>query len=107
MADEKLRVLIVEDSLLTVRVLRDMIDAQPDMTVAGVASTGQDAVRLAAELRPDVILMDIHLPDVDGVSATWVIASRNPDSSVIMVTSEGRTEYLQRAMVAGAQGYLL
>src|SRR5262249_31647323 len=107
MADEKLRVLIVEDSLLTVRVLRDMIDAQPDMTVVDVAATGQDAVRLAAEVCPDVILMDIHLPDIDGVSATWVIASRNPDSSVIMVTSEGRTEYLQRAMVAGAQGYLL
>ncbi|HWP29307.1 MAG TPA: response regulator [Chloroflexota bacterium] len=107
MTDDKLRVLIVEDSLLTGRVLRDMIDAQPDMTVVAVVTTGQEAIRRAAELRPDVILMDIHLPDLDGVQATWLISSKNPDSSVIMVTSEERAEYMQRAMVAGAQGYVL
>lgn len=107
MTDDKLRVLIVEDSLLTERVLRDMIDAQPDMTVVDVVTTGQEAIRRAAELRPDVILMDIHLPDLDGVQATWLISSKNPDSSVIMVTSEERAEYMQRAMVAGAQGYVL
>jgi pilus assembly protein CpaE len=107
MTDDKLRVLIVEDSLLTGRVLRDMIDAQPDMTVVAVVTTGQEAIRRAAELRPDVILMDVHLPDLDGVQATWLISSKNPDSSVIMVTSEERAEYMQRAMVAGAQGYVL
>jgi pilus assembly protein CpaE len=107
MADQQLSVLIVEDSHLTARVLRDMIDAQPDMTVAGIASTGQEAVRRASELSPDVILMDIHLPDIDGVHATWLIASKNPNSSVIMVSSEERAEYMQRAMVAGAQGYVL
>ncbi|HLH27252.1 MAG TPA: response regulator [Chloroflexota bacterium] len=107
MADQKLTVLIVEDSHLTARVMRDMIDAQPDMTVVGVAATGQEAVRRASELSPDVILMDIHLPDIDGVHATWLIASKNPNSSVIMVSSEERAEYMQRAMVAGAQGYLL
>jgi len=51
--------------------------------------------------------MDIHLPDIDGVHATWLIASKNPNSSVIMVSSEERAEYMQRAMVAGAQGYVL
>jgi pilus assembly protein CpaE len=107
MTDDKLRVLIVEDSLITGRVLRDMIDAQPDMTVVAVVTTGQEAIRRAAELRPDVILMDVHLPDLDGVQATWLISSKNPDSSVIMVTSEERAEYMQRAMVAGAQGYVL
>jgi pilus assembly protein CpaE len=107
MADQKLSVLIVEDSHLTARVMRDMIDAQPDMTVVGVASTGQEAVRRASELSPDVILMDVHLPDIDGVHATWLIASKNANSSVIMVSSEERAEYMQRAMVAGAQGYLL
>jgi pilus assembly protein CpaE len=107
MADQKLSVLIVEDSHLTARVMRDMIDAQPDMTVVAIASTGQEAVRRATELSPDVILMDIHLPDIDGVHATWLIASKNPNSSVIMVSSEERTEYMQRAMVAGAQGYVL
>jgi DNA-binding NarL/FixJ family response regulator len=97
MADQKLSVLIVEDSHLTARVMRDMLEAQPDMAVVGVASTGQEAVRRASELSPDVILMDIHLPDIDGVHATWLIASKNPNSSVIMVSSEERTEYMQRA----------
>src|SRR5919202_6303996 len=107
MADDKLRILIVEDSHLAVRLLRDMIDAQPDMTVVEVAVTGQEGVRRASELSPDVILMDIHLPDIDGIQATWLIASKNPDSSVIIVSSEERTEYMQRAMVAGGQGYIL
>jgi pilus assembly protein CpaE len=107
MAVEKLRVLVVEDSALMARVLREMVDSQPDMTVIDVATTGQDAVRRATELRPDIVLMDIHLPDIDGVHATWLIASKNPESSVIMVTSEERTEFMQRAMVAGAQGYVL
>jgi pilus assembly protein CpaE len=77
------------------------------MTVVGVANTGQDGVRRATELRPDVILMDIHLPDIDGIHATWLIASKNANSSVIIVTSEERSEFMQRAMVAGAQAYLL
>ena len=64
-------------------------------------------MRRASELSPDVILMDIHLPDIDGVHATWLIASKNPNSSVIMVSSEERAEYMQRAMVAGAEGYVL
>jgi pilus assembly protein CpaE len=107
MAAEKLRVLLVDDSHLTARVMRDMIDAQPDMTVVEVAATGQEGVRRATELRPDVVLMDVHLPDIDGVHATWLIASKNPDTSIVMVTSEERAEFMQRAMVAGAQGYVL
>lgn len=107
MATQKLRVLIVEDSALSARVMREMLSTQPDMEVVDVVTTGQEAVRRAADLHPDVIMMDVHLPDIDGIHATWLIASKNPDSSVIMVTSEERAEYMQRAMVAGAQGYLL
>ena len=107
MAAEKLRVLLVDDSHLTARVMRDMIDAQLDMTVVEVAATGQEGVRRATELRPDVVLMDIHLPDIDGVHATWLIASKNPDASILMVTSEERAGFMQRAMVAGAHGYVL
>jgi pilus assembly protein CpaE len=104
---EQLRVIIVEDSLITVRAVRQMLDAQPDMTVVHVARTGQDGVRRALELRPDVVLMDIHLPDIDGIQAAWLIASKSPDTSIIMLTSEERTDYMQRAMMAGAQAYLL
>jgi signal transduction histidine kinase/DNA-binding NarL/FixJ family response regulator len=106
-APPPMRVLVVEDSILSARVLCDMLDAEPDITVVDVATTGQEGVRRAGELQPDVVLMDIHLPDIDGIQATWLIISQRPACSVIMVTSEERTEYLQRAMVAGAQGYLL
>jgi pilus assembly protein CpaE len=107
MVDDKLRILIVEDSQVTARMLRGMLETQPDFMVVGTAETGQEAVRRATELHPDVILMDIHLPDVDGIQTTWLIASKNPDSSIIIVTSEERPEFMQRAMLAGAQGYLV
>jgi pilus assembly protein CpaE len=107
MADEQLRVLIVEDSVMTAGVMREMIDAQPDMTVVDVAMTGQDGIRRASELYPDVVLMDIHLPDIDGLNATSMIASENMDSAVIVVTSEDSAEYVQRAMLAGAQAYII
>jgi pilus assembly protein CpaE len=104
---DKLRVLIVEDSEVTALSLRAMIEAQDDMTVAAVAATGQEGLRRASELYPDITLMDIHLPDIDGTEATWRLTSTTPDTSVIMVSSEGGTEYVQRAMLAGAQGYII
>ncbi len=107
MTDARLRTLIVEDSAMTARMLREMLEAQPDIAVVGIAETGQEGVRRAGELRPDVVLMDIQLPDVDGINATWLIATKNPDSSVSIVTSEERPEFMQRAMLAGAQGYLV
>jgi pilus assembly protein CpaE len=106
-AIEQLRVLIVEDSVLTASVLREMVDTQPDLTAVDVAMTGQDGIRRASELYPDVVLMDIHLPDIDGLNATWEIATKSPDSAIIMVTSEDRSEYMQQAMLAGAQGYVV
>src|SRR6476469_7379158 len=107
MVDEQLRIMVVEDSEVTARAITEMVNAQPDMRVVATTGTGQEAVRRAGELRPDVVLMDIHLPDIDGLQATWLIASKNPDSSIIMMTSEERIEYVQRAMAAGAQGYLV
>lgn len=69
MAEEQLRVLIIEDSEVTAEGLRLMIEEQPVMTVVGVMTTGQEGVRRADELKPDVILLDIHLPDLDGLQA--------------------------------------
>src|SRR6202022_3850298 len=66
-----------------------------------------EAVRRAAELQPDIVLMDIHMPDLDGIQATWLVSSRAPHGAVIMVTSEERIDFLQKAMSAGAQGYVL
>src|SRR5947209_17624301 len=77
------------------------------MDLVGTAASGQEAVRRAAELQPDIVLMDIHMPDLDGIQATWLVSSRAPHGAVIMVTSEERIDFLQKAMSAGAQGYAL
>src|SRR5437899_6804771 len=84
-----------------------LIDDQPVMDLVGSAASGHEAVRRAAELQPDIVLMDIHMPDLDGIQATWLVSSRAPHGAVIMVTSEERIDFLQKAMTAGAQGYVL
>jgi pilus assembly protein CpaE len=100
-------VLAVDDSVTIRETLGVLIEAQPDMELVGSAASGHEAVRRAAELQPDIVLMDIHMPDLDGIQATWLVSSRAPHGAVIMVTSEERIDFLQRAMSAGAQGYVL
>src|SRR5579859_958224 len=102
-----IRVLAVDDSATIRETLSVLIEAQPDMQLVGSAASGQEAVRRAAELQPDIVLMDIHMPDLDGIQATWLVSSRAPHGAVIMVTSEERIDFLQKAMSAGAQGYVL
>src|SRR5438067_1375991 len=106
MVDEPLTVLIVEDRPETARVLRDIIQGEPDLTVVGLALTGQEGVRRAAQMAPDVIIMDVHLPDIDAIEATSIITSQDPNALVIILTSEVRPDYMQRCMLAGARGYL-
>lgn len=102
-----IRVLAVDDSATVRETLSVLIESQPDMELVGSAASGQEAVRRAAELQPDIVLMDIHMPDLDGIQATWLVSSRAPHGAVIMVTSEERIDFLQKAMSAGAQGYVL
>src|SRR5579859_5110960 len=102
-----IRVLAVDDSATIRETLSVLIEAQPDMQLVGSAASGQEAVRRAAELQPDIVLMDIHMPDLDGIQATWLVSSRAPHGAVIMVTSEERIDFVQKAMSAGAQGYVL
>src|SRR5579859_7111590 len=102
-----IRVLAVDDSATIRETLSVLIEAQPDMELVGTAASGQEAVRRAAELQPDIVLMDIHMPDLDGIQSTWLVSSRAPHGAVIMVTSEERIDFLQKAMSAGAQGYVL
>jgi pilus assembly protein CpaE len=102
-----IRVLAVDDSVTIRETLGLLIDAQRDMDLVGTAASGHEAVRRAAELQPDIVLMDIHMPDLDGIQATWLVSSRAPHGAVIMVTSEERIDFLQKAMSAGAQGYVL
>ena len=106
-ATQPIRILAVDDSVTIRETLALLIDVQPDMELVGTAASGHEAVRRAAELQPDVVLMDIHMPDLDGIQATWLVSSRAPHGAVIMVTSEERIDFLQKAMSAGAQGYVL
>src|SRR5713101_6791895 len=102
-----IRVLAVDDSVTIREMLSRLIGGQPDMELVGSAASGQEGLRRAAELQPDVVLMDIHMPDLDGIQAAWLMSSRAPNGAVIMVTSEERIDFLQKAMTAGAQGYVL
>jgi DNA-binding NarL/FixJ family response regulator len=100
-------VLLVDDHPVVREGLRGMIDAEHDLTVVGEAGSGAEAIALAETLRPDVILMDLRMPDVDGVTATERILAALPRTRIVVVTTfESDTDIL-RAVEAGAAGYLL
>ena len=101
-----LRVLVVDDHPVVREGLRAMLDAEPDVEVVGEAESGPDAVRLAAELRPDVVLMDLRMPGGDGVAATERIAAAGL-ARVLVVTTYDTDSDILRAVEAGATGYLL
>src|SRR5438045_9274677 len=104
---EKIRILIVDDIADTRDNLAKLIGFEPDMEVAGTADGGQAAVNLAKRDRPDVILMDINMPDMDGITATEIIANTVPESPIIMMSVQGEQDYLRRSMLAGAREFLV
>lgn len=101
-----LRLIVVDDHPVVREGLRAMLDAEPDLDVVGEAGSGAEAVRLAAELRPDVVLMDLRMPGMDGVAATGLIAAAG-DARVLVVTTYDTDADILRAVEAGATGYLL
>ncbi len=103
----KIQVLLVDDHALVRQGLRMFIEMQNDMVVAGEGANGNDAVELAARLKPDVILLDLVMPGMDGVEATRKILEENPDARVLILTSFGEDDKVFPAIRAGAQGYLL
>ena len=108
MADgEKIRILIVDDIADTRDNLAKLIGFEPDMEVAGTADGGQSAVNLAKKERPHVILMDINMPDMDGITATEIISNTVPESPIIMMSVQGEQDYLRRSMLAGAREFLV
>lgn len=103
---EKIRVMIVDDIVDTRDQLEKLLFFEKDIEVIAKASNGREAVALARQHRPDVILMDINMPDMDGIAATEAIMTQDPAVQVIIMSVQGETDYLRRAMLAGAREFL-
>jgi DNA-binding NarL/FixJ family response regulator len=101
------RVLIADDQALVRTGFRVIVDAEPDLEVVGEAGDGRLAVDAAASLRPDVVLMDIRMPVLDGIEATRRIAAAGPSPRVLVLTTFDLDEYVYEALRAGASGFLL
>lgn len=102
-----IRVLLADDHALFREGVRAILKSVPDIEIVGEAGTGQDALKLASNLKPDVILMDIQMPDLNGVEATQRILKTQPDVGIIIVTMLEDDDSLFSAMRAGARGYVL
>ncbi|NWF81613.1 MAG: response regulator transcription factor [Chloroflexi bacterium] len=105
--DEKIRVLIVDDQALIRTGIATLLARKPGIEVVGQAGNGQEALELVAALDPDVVLMDVMMPVLDGVEATRRLAERGPRPAVIILTTFRDDEYVFRGLAAGARGYLL
>ena len=105
--DSRIRILIADDHLVVRMGLAAIIGIEKDMTVVGEACDGREAVRLAAALRPDVIVMDLMMPKLGGVDATQAILSQNPEAKILILTTFGTSDELRRALDAGAVGALV
>lgn len=103
---EKNRVLVVDDVSETRENIRKLLQFEADIEVVGAARSGREAVQLSDELKPDVILMDINMPDMDGITATELIRQRTPISQIIILSVQGDPNYMRRAMLAGARDFL-
>jgi DNA-binding NarL/FixJ family response regulator len=101
-----IRVLLADDQSLVLTGLRTILESESDLQVVAAARTGEEAIRLAAETQPDVILMDIRMPGVDGITATREIAGRST-AKIVMLTTFDLDEYVYGALRAGASGFLV
>ena len=102
-----IRILIADDHLVVREGLRTMLEIQPDLEVAGEATNGHEAVRLAGELQPDVILMDLRMPGLDGLGAIRAIRAQWPALAVVILTTYDDDKHIVEGLQAGARGYLL
>lgn len=103
----KIKVMLADDHLVVRMGLAAIISIERDMEVVGEAADGAEAVKLAAELHPDVVIMDIMMPKLDGVAATAEIRKRNPDTQILILTTFGTSDDLRRALEVGATGALV
>ena len=103
----RIRILAVDDHPLIRSGLRAVIASEPDMEMVGEAANGEEAIELYREYRPDVVLMDLRMPVMDGLTATLAILREFPDAKIVALTTYEGDEDIHRALSAGARGYLL
>jgi pilus assembly protein CpaE len=104
--DDKVRVLLVDDDAETRENVRKLLQFEADVEVVGAARSGQEGVQLTQELGPDVVLMDINMPDMDGILATESIRKKAPSAQVVILSVQGEQSYMRQAMLAGARDFL-
>ena len=104
--DESIRVLIVDDIAETRENIRKLLQFEADFEIVGAARNGNEGIELAKELQPDVILMDINMPDIDGITATETIRGEVPNAQIVILTVQADPNYMRRAMLAGARDFL-
>lgn len=108
MEDGTIKVVVVDDSKDTVDNIATLLSISGrNMEVVGTANGGRDGVKIVQKLQPDIVLMDINMPDLDGLTATGILTASNPDLGVIIMSVQGEQEYLKKAMSAGAREYLV
>ena len=105
-AGQKIRVIIVDDIAETRENVRKLLQFEADIEVVGAAKSGREGIDFSKELDPDVVLMDINMPDMDGISATEAILRSQPHVQVIILSVQGDQNYMRRAMLAGARDFL-
>mgnify|MGYP001090909733 CR=1 FL=1 len=107
MSEKKLRILIVDDHTILRRGLQLILKSQQDMEVVGEAGTAHDAIRMTQQIKPDLIILDISLPDCNGILIIRDLKIHCPGAKIIVLTIHEEQEYVHRVVAEGAQGYLL
>lgn len=102
-----LRIMVADDHDLVRQGLRSMLEAQPGWMVCGEATTGREAVDLVQQLQPDVVVIDVHMPDMDGLQATREILAANPQTEILILTLDETREIVQAAKEVGARGIVM
>ena len=104
---DQIRVLIVDDIPETRDHLTRLLGFEKDVEVVGAAASGAEALEMAAKLLPNVVLMDINMPEMDGIATTELLTARVPTAAVVMMSVQGEADYLRRSMLAGAREFLV
>jgi DNA-binding NarL/FixJ family response regulator len=104
---KKLRILLADDHIVMRTGLRALLERQPDMEVVGESENGRETVELVASLKPDVVVMDVGMPVLNGIEASKTIVTQSPRTAVVILSMHADESYVMRALSAGARGYLL